>query len=296
MTAGPGVLVVLLVLVAACTPTEVASDDPAEGPAVSRTDDRPNEARTIAYGDGPEQVADLLLPPGAAPEAGWPTVVLVHGGFWRDQYRRDLMADLAADLAARGLATWNVEYRRVGPTGGGVPETLEDVAAAVDHLAEVAADEPLDTERIAVAGHSAGGQLALWLASRGRLPDGAPGGEPGLRPCGVVAQAAVASLVDALELGGGAVADFLGGRPDEVPERYALADPVALVGHGVPTLLIHADGDATVPLDLSERYEAAASGAGDPVELVTGPGDHFAVIDPADPLWATAVDFLDRVC
>lgn len=252
--------------------------------------------RTVRYGRSPEQVADLRSPRGVAPAAGWPVVVLIHGGFWRDRYRRDLMVPLAADLAGRGYASWNLEYRRVGPTGGGVPSTLEDVAAAVDALASVADDAPVDLGRVAVVGHSAGGHLALWVAGRSSLPAGAPGASPVVRPCAAVGQAPVAALTAGTSLGDGAVLDFVGGTPAQLPERYAVTDPVGLVGHGVPVLLVHGEGDDTVPLDQSERYEAAASAAGDPVELLRAPGDHFTVIDPASDLWAETVRFLDGRC
>jgi acetyl esterase/lipase len=249
---------------------------------------------THPYGPGTEQVGDLTVPAGPAPAAGWPVVALVHGGFWRDRYHRDLMAPLAADLAAVGSASWNLEYRRVGPTGGGVPATLEDVAAAVDHLAVLATEQPLDLDRVSVVGHSAGGQLALWLTSRSSRPDGAPGSPPEVRPVATVAQAPVASLLDAGHLGEGAVGDWLGCGPDDDPARYALADPIRWVGHGVPVLLVHADGDTVVPLEQSQRYESAASAAGDPVVLTTGPGDHMAVIDPDGELWRVAVRFLEH--
>jgi acetyl esterase/lipase len=249
---------------------------------------------THAYGPGTEQVGDLTVPTGTPPAAGWPVVVLVHGGFWRDRYHRDLMAPLAADLATVGTASWNVEYRRVGPTGGGVPATLEDVAAAVDHLAVLADDHPLDLHRVGVVGHSAGGQLALWLTSRASRPAGSPGSAPRVLPGVTVAQSPVASLLDAGHLGEGAVGDWFGCGPDEDPARYALADPIRWVGHGVPVLLVHAEGDEVVPLEQSQRYESAASAAGDPVELTTGPGDHMAVIDPEHELWRVAVRFLER--
>lgn len=248
------------------------------------------------YGPDEVQVGDLRLPSGPVPTAGWPVVTLIHGGFWRDRYRRELMVPLADDLAAHGYASWNIEYRRVGPTGGGVPATLEDVAAAVDHLAILADRDPLDLERTCVVGHSAGGQLALWVAGRGMLPEGSPGAAPRVVPCATVGQAAVASLRNGWQLGAGAAVDLIGGSPEDEPERYALADPVSWVGHGVPVLLVHGDADDTVPTDQSERYEAAACAAGDNVRLVCLPGDHDSVIDPTSQLWAVARAFLDEHC
>ena len=128
------------------------------------------DVRTVRYGVGPEQVADLRVPEGAGPH---PVAVVLHGGFWLERYRRDLMDGPAADLTARGWATWNVEYRRLGASGGGWPATFEDVAAAVDHLPDV--DAPLDLGRVSAVGHSAGGHLAGWLAARTRLAQGTPG-------------------------------------------------------------------------------------------------------------------------
>ncbi len=174
-------------------------------------------------------MANLHLP---AREGGpWPCVVLLHGGFWRTGWDRTLMTALAADLARRGIAAWNVEYRRVGQDGGGWPGTFEDVAAAVDRLAEV---DEVDAARVATCGHSAGGHLALWLAARHRLPDEAPGAEPRVRPVAAIAQAAVCDLERAWrdDLGGGAVAGLLGSFEDE-PDRYAAASPAALAPVGV---------------------------------------------------------------
>lgn len=253
--------------------------------------------RTVAYGEHPEQVADLSVPAASPPLTGWPVVALVHGGFWRQRYARDLMGPLATDLTARGHATWNIEYRRVGGDGGW-PTTLTDVAAALDHLEVVTSGQdaaPLDLDRLAVVGHSAGGHLALWVAGRGRLPPGAPGGAPRVVPRLAVGQAAVADLAAALELGDGAVIDLLDGSPDEVAERYRVADPVALVGHGVPVLLTHGEDDEDVPVELSHRYARAAAAAGDRVEVVVRPGDHDAVIDPNDALWEAVLAALDEL-
>ncbi len=197
---------------------------------------RPPPSPVVRYGDHPDQVANLHLP--AAEGGPRPCVVLVHGGFWRERWDRTVMTALACDVAERGFAAWNLEYRRVGQDGGGWPGTLLDVAAGVDALAGV---PEVDATRVVVVGHSAGGHLALWLAGRRRLSEGAPGAQPLVLPRAVVAQAGVCDLVAGAHdgLGGGAVMALLGGSPDDVPDRYAVASPAALLPLGVPQLLVH---------------------------------------------------------
>jgi acetyl esterase/lipase len=247
------------------------------------------EVRRGRYGRGIDQVADLHLPAGEPPASGWPTVVVLHGGFWRERYRRELTTPIAADLADRGLAAWNVEYRRVPEDGRDTwPATLTDVAVAVDRLATL--DAPVDPQRVAVVGHSAGGQLALWAAGRTLLPHGAPGAAPLVRPVAAVGLAPVAALrlAEEVGLGDGAPAGLLGGSSAAVPDRWAVADPTGLVGHGVPVLLVHGTDDESVPVTQSETYAGAARRAGDEVEVITGPADHMAVVDPDEPLWQRA--------
>jgi acetyl esterase/lipase len=246
------------------------------------------------YGPGADRFGELWRPGGAGP---WPVVALLHGGFWRAQRTLELLRPLAADLAGRGFAAWNLEFRRVGQPGGGWPGTVEDVAAGLDHLAGLAAREPLDLERLVVAGHSAGGHLALWSAARPGLPAGAPGAGPQVAPRLVMSLAGVCDLhAGAAEgIGEGAVAEFLGATPDQAPGRYRLASPLARLPLGVAQLLVHGDADARVPVAQSRAYAAAAAAAGDPVELVELPGvDHMAVIDPASPAWAEVTRRLSR--
>ncbi|MEO5634161.1 alpha/beta hydrolase [Gaiella sp.] len=246
-------------------------------------------ARQIAYGDHPDQVGNLHLPVG---EGTWPTVVLIHGGFWKWGWDRTLMTLLAHDLARRGYAVWNIEYRRVGQEGGGWPGTLEDAAAAIDYIAGI---DVVDPNRIVTVGHSAGGQLAVWLAARHRLPVGAPGSGPRVRPHAAVSLAGVLDLVRGAvaELGSGACAGLLGGGPDDVPERYATASPSALLPLGIPVLLVHGGRDDIVPSSQSHEYAAAACAAGDTVELVDLPcADHFDVVEADDPAWLAVVERL----
>jgi len=244
-------------------------------------------APCIAYGDHPDEVANLHLP--AGDEGPWPCVVLLHGGFWRTGWDRTLMTPLAIDLARRGIAAWNVEYRRVGQAGGGWPGTFEDVAASIDHLAGVT---DIDAGRVVTCGHSAGGQLALWLAARHRLPAGAPGGAPRLRPSAAVSLAGVCDLERGWsdDLGRGAVAGLLG-TPRDAPERYGVASPAALAPLGVPQLLVHGTADNVVPMAQSRDYAALDPDA----ELVALDGaDHFDVVDVSHEAWAVVVRRFDR--
>jgi acetyl esterase/lipase len=243
--------------------------------------------RTFSYGPDRSQRADLRLPPGPGPH---PVMVLIHGGSWQARYGRVVMRGLVGDLVARGWAVWNIEYRRIG-NGGGWPHTFADVAAAIDHLAEVPA--ALDLERVSILGHSAGGHLALWAAGRANLPAGAPGfrdGGPRVAARRVISQAGVCDLAGAyVRWRGGAARLLMGGGPDEVPECYAVGDPVRLVPLSVPALLVHGSEDRTVSIALSRSYARAAASAGGEVELVEIPGQaggHRAHIDPRGAAWA----------
>ncbi|WP_448616372.1 alpha/beta hydrolase family protein [Modestobacter sp. URMC 112] len=247
-----------------------------------------------AYGPGPAQFLELTLPEGGEPA---PVVVVLHGGFWRARYDIELARPLAADLAARGWAAVAVEYRRVGGGeggGGGWPETLQDVTAAIDALPDLPGARRLDLSDVTVVGHSAGGHLAAWAAGRARLPAGAPGSDPRVRVTAAVLQAGVLDLVlaDAQRLGDGATADFMGGGADAVPDRYAVADPVQLLPTGADVLCVHGTADTAVPTGHSERYAAAATAAGDTVEVALLDCDHMSLIDPAGAGWERALTWL----
>lgn len=242
-------------------------------------------ARVIRHTYGPDaaQFGDLYLP--AGPRAHG-VAVIIHGGFWRAGYDLSLGAPLAADLAGRGYAAFNLEYRRVG-NGGGWPTTLQDVSDGIDLLGTL----DLDISRVVVIGHSAGGHLATWAAGRDKLPAGAPGHEPKVAVTAVVSQAGVLDLATAERqgVGGTAELDFLGGTPVSVPERYAVADPIAQVPLRVPVLCVHSRADQAVPFAQSTAYVAAARAAGATARLAEVQGDHFALIDPHSPAWTTVV-------
>ena len=202
------------------------------------------------------------------------------------------MTPLARDLAARGIAAWNIEYRRVGQEGGGWPGTLEDVAAAADAVLGL---EGVDASRVATVGHSAGGHLALWLAARHRLPAGAPGADPRLRPCGAVSQAGVSDLVAGARAGSAVVPARRSSAASPTTSRSATRSPRPrrCCRSACPQLLVHGARDDLVPPGQSRDYAAAARAAGDTVDLVELPeADHFDVIEATDPAWTAVVDWL----
>jgi acetyl esterase/lipase len=239
--------------------------------------------RKFSYGDDPVQFAELHRPAGESRGV----VVVIHGGFWKAAYDASLGGPLAISLAEAGWTAWNLEYRRVGH-GGGVPQTLDDVAAGIDALADV---DGLDTSRVITLGHSAGGHLATWAASRGRFERWQP---ERVRITGVLSQAGVLDLRAAHELGlgGGAVESFLGHPPG--PDDDAV-DPIRQVPLGVPVRCIHPRDDTRVPISQSVSYVEAATAAGADADLLEVDGDHFVVIDTSTNVWARTLEILDQL-
>ncbi len=225
----------------------------------------PKADARIPYGKDPLQFGDLRLPSGPGPH---PLVIFVHGGFWRAAYNLDHAGRFCAALSHAGAATWSIEYRRIGDPGGGWPGTLEDVLHGAEHIMRVAPRYRLDLARIVASGHSAGGQLVLWLAAQHAVD---------LR--GVIPLAAVSDLrrAWAMQLSGGVVKQFLGGTPEQVPQRYDSTSPIDLLPISVPQRMIHGTADEIVPFDMSERFAKKSQNA----KLVPLKGaGHFELIDP----------------
>ena len=216
------------------------------------------------YGDHACQRLDVRRPRrGPGPH---PAVVLLHGGSWSRRYGKGVMSFVSADLARRGFVSVNAEYRRVG-LGGGYPETLDDAVAATRWAVD-------RFEDVTLLGHSAGGQLALYAASK--VP--------------VRRVVAMAAPCDLRRGHGPMVHAFLGGTPSEVPDRYAVASPVELAPLGVPTLLVHGVNDATVSVEHSRNY---ARVAGEEAELRELPDAvHRSFVDPRTPAWEAAASWL----
>ena len=230
----------------------------------------PKATARIPYGKAPQQFGDLFLPTGAGPH---PAVIFIHGGFWSNSYSLTHAAHLCAALAHAGAAVWSLEYRRLGDPGGDWAGMSDDIVRGSQQLVPIASRYNLDLKRVIAAGHSAGGQLALWLAAQMAVD---------LR--GVVPLAAISDLrrAYALQLDGGVVGQLLGGSPDRVPQRYAAASPRELLPISAPQRVLHGTADNVVPFEMSERFAKASKNA----KLVSLPGaGHFDLIDPRTKFW-----------
>jgi acetyl esterase/lipase len=262
---------------------------------------RPFDAR-IFYGPDPLQFGELRLPPGAGP---FPVAVLVHGGCWLSIADNDYMDPVAQALTGAGWATWNLEFRKLDEPGGAWPGIFRDVAAGTDHLREVARHHPLDLAHVVTVGHSSGGHLALWLASRHRIPAGAElhDADP-LTVHGVVSLAGIADLVHYHEMKVEACGDtptqLLGGTPPPESPRTAQASPAALLPTGVPQILLTGQDDYAVPPAHGDAYAALAAAKGqEAVHHVIPHASHFEIVapwtEPWKEAWGLILPFLERV-
>lgn len=275
------------------------------------------------YGPHPDQVLEVRWP--TSPTGGVGTAVLFHGGFWLDPWERDQLDRLAIALTLRGWLTANVGYRRMGPSGGGWPATLTDACNALDAVADL----PLRGDGpVVVVGHSAGATLGLYAATRhafvpgdqdpdqdpdrdpaaaaaapaaipvaapAAAPAAAPGEPPRVRAAGVVSLAGLLDLDAAArdDLADGATASFLGGMPDDVPDRYRVASPLCHLPLGLPLLALHGPDDPLVPVSQTRAFVTAARAAGDTVEHAEPTTSHLDIIDPDGPAWPALTAWLD---
>lgn len=249
---------------------------------VSDTSSDPRITRHT-YGSDPEQFGELRVPSGPGPH---PAVIYIHGGGWSSAVTLAGAMGICAALTEQGYATWSVEYRRAG-NGGGWTETFDDIKNGAAHLQTLAEEHNIDLERVCVAGQSAGGQLALWLA---RQKTGNPllRGAMGLAPATDLRSIGEREPDHALVI-------VMGGQPSTHPDRYAAAAPLEILPLGLPQLIVHGTADSIVPYAMSEKYVAAARAAGDSVEFVAVEGaDHLDLWNRASPAFPKVVAAADR--
>ena len=318
ITAGLAAATTLL-LVASCSNSEdgqaVKNDDqvyPVEAAKPVDSDEQPEQftrviassnvdATRYAYpvpendGDDDQNYVDLFLPEGDHPDKSVPLVILVHGGAWQSQIGADSFTTFARRLAERGFAVYNVEYRRVG-SGGGYPTTFHDVAAALDYVPAVAADNPsVNTDDATVVGHSAGGQLAAWVGTRHKLADDEVGSKPAFRPTRVVSLAGPLDMRVAVADGDDRIVTALGGEPDEVPERYESVDPIQNLDPQTPVVAMAGSNDHVVPPVVSSNYiDALNDDGGDGTYIEIPDTNHVTIVDPANPAFIRVLETISR--
>ncbi|MRW88336.1 alpha/beta fold hydrolase [Pseudoduganella sp. FT26W] len=249
----------------------------------------PAPTRHVAYGAAPSQFAELFQPAGDGP---FPVAVIIHGGCWTKEFGGiTQMRNMAGDLAAQGIAVWNVEYRRYDEAGGGYPGMYHDVATAMDRLRVLAPEHQLDLSRIVLVGHSAGGHLAQWAGARARLPRTSPLYVADPLPVPVV-----------ISLGGLAdlrneealiktscdrdMAQLAGVASTGRPDIFSDTSPAEMLPLGVRTVLIHGEHDTIAPLRVGQDYARRAQAAGDAAEVVSLPGgSHYDEVAATSPSW-----------
>jgi len=241
----------------------------------------------VPYGEEELQFGELRMP---LTQDTFPLVIFLHGGCWLSAYNLEYLSAAAGDLVEAGYAVWTPEYRRVGDDGGGYPNTFKDVQASVDFTRTLAEIYPLDLENVVVMGHSAGGHLALWLATQNNLSSKSRLHNPNPLPLkGVISLAGITDLVAYDKIGNdcsSVVVELIGGKVTEKESRYIKSSPINLVPSNIPTRLIQGEVDNIVPSSQGESYATKAKAAGDDVEVVTiEGGGHFDMVSPYSAAW-----------
>lgn len=258
----------------------------------------PAPTARLAYGPAPSQYAELFVPQGAGP---FPVAVLVHGGCWTSKFGGiRQFRNMAGALAARGIAVWNVEYRRVDEEGGGYPGMYLDMHAALDLLAASAAAHKLDLERIVAVGHSAGGQLVQWIAGRGRIPAGSPLYHPdGLKVDRIVSLGGLADLRHEAALIKSScdrdIAQLAGTPSPERPDVLVDTNAADLMPNGSRTWLVTGALDTISPPRVAHDYAMRAKAAGDAAEVVILPdASHYDEVAATSPAWPHVLRVIEQ--
>jgi acetyl esterase/lipase len=260
----------------------------------------PVATKKIAYGSDPDQFAELWLPAGRGP---FPTVVMIHGGCWQESLPGVvLMSYLAEDMRKQGYAVWNIEYRRLGAKGAGYPGTFLDIASGVDYLRQIHQMYNLDISHPFIIGHSAGGQLALWVAARSKFKSTSL--FYSANPFSFQAVITLAGINDLrayrdngpMACGGpGTIDQLIGAANRSNEDPYLNTSPAAMLPLKVQQVIISGAQDPIVPSHFGRDYAALAKASGDDVRVVEiENAGHFELIDPQSDAWKKIKELLTK--
>ncbi|PAY22900.1 alpha/beta hydrolase [Dietzia natronolimnaea] len=299
-TTGVATLLVAALIAGGCASGDGASGpgDTADQETVAERDDHHYERvsyPTRGESDPAQNWGDLYLPAGRHAVDSVPLVVLIHGGSWASQLGAEVMNPFAEDLVDRGMAVYNIEYRRVG-SGGGWPTTFSDVADALDHVIRLDEQYPeITTDDELVVGHSAGAQLAMWSGTRHSLDDDEVGSDPAFRPTRVVSLAGPLDMVYAATHGDDRIVSALGGSPSEVPDRYTSVDPIQNIDPRIPVVAVHGTADTMVSPENSIRYIDAVTQRSGIGALVLADGeDHVSLVSADSAHYQQILDIISE--
>jgi acetyl esterase/lipase len=259
----------------------------------------PSADKKIAYGALPSQFGELRLPLSSGP---FPVIVGIHGGWWRAAHGLETHSHICAALTKAGFATWNIEYRRIGEHGGGWPGTLNDVASAIDFLQSIKDEFKLNLDRLLTVGFSAGGHLAAWSALRHQIDPGSTvytRTPTDISGCISLAGALDLALCQQLGLSNNVVTEFLGGPPQQFPNRYLESSPIELISKSkTDTIfkLFHGTADTSVPYTVSQQFFNTAQAQGINCSLNLLPNTHhFELIDPDSEAWSVILESIFEI-
>jgi len=230
----------------------------------------------IGYGSADRQFGELWLPDTRLQPA--PLIVLIHGGCWLNSCDISHTYGLNTALANMGFAVWALEYRSTGDADGGWPGTYQDIELGLQ-IIDTLGNRGVDTERVAVLGHSAGGHLALLAGANQQLAES------------IDLVVGLAAIVDIEQYSLGdnscqtATPLFMNGTAQEIPQDYAAANPARMQTH-TRTVLMHGDVDQIVPLSQADLDGAE-------IRIFEGAG-HFDWIHPDTGAFAYLMILLEE--
>jgi acetyl esterase/lipase len=235
--------------------------------AIDLTIDLPDTVtvqKNIEYGKGGDKALQLDLYSPKDRTHPLPAILFIHGGGWTGGYRQ-MYHYYCAKFAEHGYVVATASYRLAGEAP--FPAAVEDVKCAVRWLRANAKKFGIDPNKIAVAGGSAGGHLAMMIGYSSDVPElDGKGGNPetSSRVQAVIELYGPTDLTDDFAKSRKEVKRLMGGKTfDEAPDAYRLASPVThITKDDAPTLILHGSIDSTVPIHQAEILVEKLKNAG----------------------------------